>query len=63
MKQYALGFSGSIFLLMAIVHVVRYEKGWSIIIDGFSVPLTWSIYGAVVAAIISLWMFTAARRR
>lgn len=61
MKTNALWFSTLIFLLVTIVHIVRYVKMWAITFDGFNVPVEWSLYSAIVFACITIWMFFAAR--
>jgi len=62
MRKAALAVSGVIFAAMAIMHFVRYAKGWEIVAGGFMVPLDWSIYAGIVAAVLAIWMFAAIRR-
>lgn len=60
--QTALVVAGIVFLLVAVLHFLRYFKAWHIVIADFTVPLNWSIYGGIVAAALAIWMFVAAAR-
>ncbi|MBN9288645.1 MAG: hypothetical protein BGO43_09005 [Gammaproteobacteria bacterium 39-13] len=62
MKNVALYFSGIVFFFLMFMHIVRYIKGWEIVIAQHNIPLDWSIFGAIVAALIAFWMFVAARK-
>ncbi|MBI4358805.1 MAG: hypothetical protein HY584_05850 [Candidatus Omnitrophica bacterium] len=56
-KKTALNVAGVIFLLVAILHLVRSIFRVSVVIGDFSVPSSYSIVAAVVAFLLSLWMF------
>ena len=60
MKKAALVVSGLVFSIVAILHIVRYVKGWQIIIDQFTVPMNSSIFAAIVSGILAIWMFMSA---
>lgn len=60
MKNSALFVAGVVFLIVAIVHLIRYTKGYVIVFNHFAVPMDWSIYGGVFTAILAVWMFLAA---
>ncbi len=62
MKKFALNVAGLFFTAVTIIHIVRYVKAWPIMINGFTVPLNWSISGAFITGILAIWMFTAACR-
>ncbi len=48
LKQYA-QITGTIFLVVGFVHLMRLFTGWSIIIGGWEVPLWISIVGVLAA--------------
>ena len=56
-KKTALNIAGVIFLLVAILHLVRSIFHVSVVVGSFSVPSSYSIVAAVVAFLLSLWMF------
>jgi hypothetical protein len=62
MKTNALWFSTIIFLVVTLLHFARYLKGWTIMFDGFNVPVQWSLYAGIIFAFITLWMFLAAKK-
>lgn len=62
MQRAALFTSGAIFAAVAVGHGVRLTTGIEIVIDGFVLPLWVSFPGALVAALLAIWMVTAARR-
>lgn len=62
MKNISLHIASSIFLLVALAHIVRYFIGLSILVGTHHIiPVEWSLYGAVVSFILALWMFIAAK--
>jgi hypothetical protein len=62
MKNGALILAGVIFALVAVVHFARYSKGLTVTIDGFFVPMNWSIYGGVIFTLLAVFMFVALRK-
>ena len=62
MKNGALTLAGIIFALVAVLHFVRYSKAWVIVINDFTVPLTWSIYGGAIAVVLAIFMFVALKK-
>lgn len=62
MKTAALIVSGLIFLLMCVLHIIRYINGWTIVVAGNTIPLDASIFGAIVTGILAIWMFIASTR-
>lgn len=62
MKTNALWFAGLLFLLMTIGHIIRFVKGWHVVIASFVVPVQWSLYAAIVLALITIWMWVAAKK-
>jgi hypothetical protein len=53
----ALKVAGIIFLLVSIMHLLRFILKIEVIIAGFMVPLWFSIFGFIFALLLSLWMF------
>lgn len=53
--------SGVVFALLALVHVWRLVLGSPIQIGAWSVPLSFSAVGAIVAGGFAVWAFRSAR--
>jgi hypothetical protein len=49
--------SALIFAVVAIVHLIRLLKGWSVQIGTASVPMSASWAGLFVAALLAIWGF------
>jgi hypothetical protein len=62
MQKAALYTSGAIFTAGAVGHVVRLTTGIETVIDGAVLPLWVSAPGALIAALLAVWMAAAARR-
>jgi hypothetical protein len=67
MQKAALYTSGAIFAAGAVAHLTRLIVGFEIVIGGIVLPgivlPTWvSLPGAIVAALLAVWMVAAARR-
>lgn len=62
MVEAALIVAGLVFAVVAVLHFIRYFKALHIVIGNFTVPLGWSIYGGIVAALLAVWMLVAAGR-
>jgi hypothetical protein len=62
MQKAALYTSGAVFAVVAIAHVVRLITGFEIVVDGVIVPVWVSFLGALIAALLAVWMMVAARR-
>ena len=60
-KPAALNAAGVIFFLVSILHLVRVIFHWEVVIAGYSIPSVYSAIAAVVAFLLSLWMFKSAR--
>ncbi len=53
--------SGVVFILVALLHLLRLIFGWSAVFNGWSVPMWVSILGLIVAGAL-VWMnFSAAK--
>ena len=57
MKDTALRFAGIVFLMMAIVHLLRVFLGFGVIIAGYVLPLWSSIVAVIFLLSLSIWMF------
>jgi hypothetical protein len=55
--------AGIIFSLVALIHLLRLLYQWEITIGGAIVPMTFSCAGLVVAALLAIWMFVAAKAK
>lgn len=62
MHKAALYTSGIFFAAGAVAHLVRLTTGMEIVIGGLVVPVWGSAPGALIAALLALWMVVAARR-
>lgn len=54
--------SSTVFLLVALMHLVRIVSGWDVTIGGQSIPLVASWIAAAVAAFLSYTGFRFAKR-
>ena len=57
MSAYYAAVSALIFAVVALAHLVRVIKGWAVQIGPFSVSLSVSWIGFVIAALIAVWGF------
>ena len=57
LKRTAVNVAGVVFLLVAILHLVRFIFRVDVIVGNFAVPHWYSLVGAGVAFLLSLWMF------
>ena len=62
MQKAALYTSGVIFAAVAVAHLVRLITGFEIVVGGFIVPVWVSFLGALIAALLAVWMAVATRR-
>ena len=57
MSSYYAVVSALIFAVVAVAHAIRLVNGWAVQIGPFSVPMSVSWIGLVIAALISVWGF------
>ena len=62
MQKIALITSGIVFALLAISHAVRWLSPVEILINGSVLPFIISLSSGIVLALLSIWMFIAARK-
>lgn len=62
MKTFALILAGIIFSIVSILQFVRVSKALTLVIAEFTVPVQWSLYAGIFAAILALLMFIAAAK-
>jgi len=58
MSNYYAAVSALIFALVALAHLVRIIKRWTVEIGPYEVPMAVSWVGLVVAALLAIWGFT-----
>lgn len=63
MRKAALFVAGIIFALMAILHITRLYFQFPIIINSMLVPLWVNWVGLVVSGTLTIWMFTALKKK
>lgn len=61
MQKLALRTAGLVFLMVAALHTWRFFTKAAVTVGAFSVPMEWSVAGAAVGFVLSLWMFASAR--
>jgi hypothetical protein len=61
-KTKALYVAGFVFLLIALVHIIRIFHPFALAVDGHVVPHEASIVGAIIFGLLSLWMFCSGCR-
>jgi hypothetical protein len=57
MLNYYAAVSALIFAVVAIVHLIRILRGWAVQIGPYSVPMSLSWIGLVIAALLAIWGF------
>jgi hypothetical protein len=45
-----------LFIIVAVLQAIRYFNGWPVVINGVDVPLWVSICGAIVPALMAIWL-------
>ena len=53
--------SGVLFLLVAVMHLLRVVYNMPVIIDAYAVPMAVSWLGCAIPAALAFWAFRAAR--
>lgn len=57
MKNFFLGLSGIVFVLVAILHFVRFASQWAVVIGPYSIPVDASLWAGFVALALALGCF------
>jgi uncharacterized membrane protein len=52
--------SALIFAVVAIAHLIRIVRGWTVLIGPHAVPMSVSWIGLVLAALLAIWGFMQA---
>jgi len=60
-KNVALIIAGVFFVLVALLHLVRLITKFEVTVSKRVIPLWVNVIGLLVAGLLALWMFTAAR--
>ena len=56
-KNPALQAAGIVFMLVAVMHILRFVFKVGVVVSGFTIPLWYSLVGFIIAFLLSLWMF------
>jgi hypothetical protein len=62
-KNSALIVAGSIFVIVAMLHLVRLILKFPVILGHWEVPMFMSVIGLLIAGALCLWMFTSAVKK
>ena len=62
-KDMALKFAGGVFLVVAIIHLLRLLSKTQIYVGGYYVRLLFSLAGFIAALLAALWMFSAGKKK
>jgi hypothetical protein len=54
--------SGAIFLLVSLLHILRLIFKIPVAAAGYTVPMFFSVIGALAALVLAVWMFNSARQ-
>jgi hypothetical protein len=57
MSNYYVAVSAVIFAVVAIAHLIRILRRWTVHIGPYSVPMSLSWIGLVIAALLAIWGF------
>jgi hypothetical protein len=57
MSNYYAAVSALIFAVVAIVHLIRILRGWAVHIGPYTVPMSLSWIGLIIAALLAIWGF------
>jgi hypothetical protein len=57
MSNYYAAVSAVVFAVVAIAHLIRVLRRWAVHIGPYSVPMSLSWIGSVVAALLAIWGF------
>ena len=61
-KNMALRVAGAVFLLVAIMHLLRLLLKVQVSVGDINVRLSLSLIGFVAALLLAIWMFTASKK-
>lgn len=59
-QQAYLIISGTVFAIVAVLHLVRVLNGWAFILGPWTLPMFVSWLGTFVPAVLSVWAITLA---
>jgi len=54
--------SGTVFGIVAVLHLLRVVNGWAMVLGPWSVPIWVSWLGTLVPAVLCVWAFRLASR-
>ena len=56
-KKLALGVAGTVFAIVAVLHLLRLVTGVAFIVDGWMVPIWVNFIGLIATACLSAWLW------
>jgi hypothetical protein len=56
-KDIAMRMAGTIFGIVALIHLLRIITGASVVIAGFSLPLWFSVMGFLATGCLCIWLW------
>jgi len=62
-KNIALIVAGAVFIIVAIVHLVRLIVKLHITVGQWEVPMSISMVGLILAGVLGMWMFISAAKK
>ena len=62
MRKFALRLASLIFLLVSLAHFYRYYEKIQVVINHYSIPLSWSLYAGFGFLVLAIFMHMAMRR-
>jgi uncharacterized integral membrane protein len=62
-KNSALIVAGAIFIIVAILHLVRFKLKLPVTLGQWEVPMFISVIGLLVAGVLGIWMFISAAKK
>ncbi len=54
--------SGTVFGIVAVLHLLRVVNGWAVVVGSWSAPMWVSWLGTLVPAVLCVWAFRLASR-
>ena len=61
MKGMPLIIAGIVFSIVALMHLLRLLYQWQIQIAEYTIPMSVSVVALIIAMLLALWMFIAAK--
>jgi len=62
-KNNALITAGVIFAIVAVLHLSRLATKFQVVVGGYEIPIWANVGGSLVAGLLAIWMFAAAKTK